>query len=431
MLMLTTVTRAQWEELYLKSALPVVSIASNNSDTLFISTGKDNQQGFFYSSTDGGKNWNEIIIYHKSGTLTDSTYYYNMPISLSINKKGGILFCTGNCAYFTTKFGKKWKYYYTNIGKGAISEDNSLFIANNDRINGYSQCSVQRSVDNGSTWTTLSMPATSSINSFVDIKAFNNSIFIVKISSTKGIYPQYYTVYKSTNNGDTWSDVFNITNNFNTLHPEHLVSLDASPDGTLLLSSDLAVYRSTNNGGNWVKTDSLTEHAGFTTFCFVKAEIVFAWNQNGIYKSTDNGNSWKRIDAYFATSTLAADLDGNLYAGTTEGKINKRAEYAIATPVTELPDNTKVVPDNYYLAQNYPNPFNPATTIKYAIKQTGFVTIKVFDMLGREIVTLINEVKSPGNYETEFNAVNLPSGIYLYKIQAGYFVQTKKMILIK
>jgi len=86
---------------------------------------------------------------------------------------------------------------------------------------------------------------------------------------------------------------------------------------------------------------------------------------------------------------------------------------------------------NYFLYQNYPNPFNPSTKINYQIPEISFVTIKVYDVLGNEITTLVNEEKPSGNYEVEFNASTLPSGIHFYKLQAGDFVETKKMILLK
>ncbi len=86
---------------------------------------------------------------------------------------------------------------------------------------------------------------------------------------------------------------------------------------------------------------------------------------------------------------------------------------------------------NYSLNQNYPNPFNPSTKISYSIKEEGFVTLKIYDILGKEIVTLVNENKPAGIYETEFNASSLPSGMYIYKIQSGQFSDVKKMLLTK
>jgi hypothetical protein len=88
-------------------------------------------------------------------------------------------------------------------------------------------------------------------------------------------------------------------------------------------------------------------------------------------------------------------------------------------------------PKEFYIAQNYPNPFNPTTTISYQIPKLSFVTIKVYDVLGNEISTLVNEEKSIGHYQVEFNASNLSSGIYFYRLQARDFIKTRKMILMK
>ena len=81
--------------------------------------------------------------------------------------------------------------------------------------------------------------------------------------------------------------------------------------------------------------------------------------------------------------------------------------------------------------QNFPNPFNPITTIKYQIPKLSFVTLKVYDVLGKEIAILVNEEKSAGEYEIEFDGNNLTSGIYFYRLQAGNFVETKKMVILK
>ena len=89
------------------------------------------------------------------------------------------------------------------------------------------------------------------------------------------------------------------------------------------------------------------------------------------------------------------------------------------------------LPNNFTLLQNYPNPFNPTTNINYQLPVKSFVALKVYDVLGNEIVTLVNEEKPIGNHEITWNAEQLPSGIYFYQIQAGSFVETKKMVLVK
>jgi hypothetical protein len=93
--------------------------------------------------------------------------------------------------------------------------------------------------------------------------------------------------------------------------------------------------------------------------------------------------------------------------------------------------NEPITPTSYSLAQNYPNPFNPVTTIKYQLPVSGRVSLKVYNILGKEIATLVDEEKSAGTYSVTFDAGKLSSGIYFYRIQAGNFVQAKKMILLK
>jgi hypothetical protein len=90
-----------------------------------------------------------------------------------------------------------------------------------------------------------------------------------------------------------------------------------------------------------------------------------------------------------------------------------------------------IIPTIFELAQNYPNPFNPSTTIKYQLPISSKVTLKMYDVLGNEVITLLNEEKEAGAYEVIFNASNYSSGIYFYRLQAGSFVETKKMILLK
>ncbi len=106
--------------------------------------------------------------------------------------------------------------------------------------------------------------------------------------------------------------------------------------------------------------------------------------------------------------------------------------------ITDVEDNhNAIIPQEYALYQNYPNPFNPTTTIKYSIPSVissgarNLVTLKVYDVLGNEIATLVNEEKSAGEYQVNFDASKLASGIYFYQLKAGSFVQTKKMILLK
>jgi hypothetical protein len=140
----------------------------------------------------------------------------------------------------------------------------------------------------------------------------------------------------------------------------------------------------------------------------------------------------------------------NMCASVTSKKINDTVKVfvaggylasAVGTPnldffgcgptLTGIVWNQQSAPTAYKLSQNYPNPFNPVTKINYALPKSGFVTLKVYDMLGREVVSLVNENKVSGNYSVDFNASSLTSGVYFYRLEVNGFVDTKKMMLIK
>jgi hypothetical protein len=89
------------------------------------------------------------------------------------------------------------------------------------------------------------------------------------------------------------------------------------------------------------------------------------------------------------------------------------------------------LPTHFSLDQNYPNPFNPATTISFTLPSKSFVSLKVFDILGREVATIISEEMSAGSYSRQWNAANMSSGIYFYRLQAGTFIETKKLVLLR
>ena len=153
------------------------------------------------------------------------------------------------------------------------------------------------------------------------------------------------------------------------------------------------------------------------------------------------------------TNDLAFDENGVLYGvigGTTEiGKlISIDKTTAAGTEIGETGymnvqslayrtgnvnsvEGEENVPKTFSLERNYPNPFNPSTKIKYSIAALGLVTLKVYDILGKEVMTLVNKEQSTGSYEIEFNAEGLPSGVYFYQLKSGNFIQTRKMVLLK
>ena len=140
----------------------------------------------------------------------------------------------------------------------------------------------------------------------------------------------------------------------------------------------------------------------------------------------NGGNSYLRVDVTDNTGTFVSDQYYVAGAGGNGGggRILPKA------PGNSL-ELIKTIPEEYSLEQNYPNPFNPSTEIKYSLKKDGFVTIKVYDVLGRVVSTLVNENKPAGYYTVNFDASGLSSGIYFYGITANGFTAVKKMILTK
>jgi len=116
----------------------------------------------------------------------------------------------------------------------------------------------------------------------------------------------------------------------------------------------------------------------------------------------------------------------------TNGIISKykQVDYNTET-TTDVEEEPQQIVNEFELSQNFPNPFNPSTMISYSIPQSSFVTLKVYDIIGNEVATLVNNQQPAGKYFVDFNTANLPSGVYLYRLQAGDFVQTRKMTLVK
>ena len=134
-----------------------------------------------------------------------------------------------------------------------------------------------------------------------------------------------------------------------------------------------------------------------------------------------DGANW--VNANYSDYYDFTDAFGNNYSFSG---VKVEIYYKIITNVEE--ENISFA---YTLRQNYPNPFNPSTIISYSIPQSGLVQLKVYDLLGREVADLVSEEQSVGNYKIEFNATNLTSGVYFYRLQSSSFVQTKKLILLR
>jgi hypothetical protein len=204
----------------------------------------------------------------------------------------------------------------------------------------------------------------------------------------------------------------------------------------------MGVYISTNYGSNWRLIPEISGNIGILGLSSIGTQTIFisAW-EYGVYVSTNGGLNWvSKNEGLMCLRVTAMYIFNNyVYLGMNPYDYSREILRRPISEMVSVSENNSILPKDYKLFQNYPNPFNPVTTIKFDIAN-GFrkktfgnytVVLKVFDNMGREVQTLVNETLTQGSYEVTFNGSNLSSGIYYYKLETANYSQTKKMLLIK
>ena len=192
-------------------------------------------------------------------------------------------------------------------------------------------------------------------------------------------------------------------------------------------------FLSIDNGNNWNPINTgLTSATISTIFAYNNKLVAATFNGNGsdIYLSTNNGSNWAKFNTGLTSDIYVYDFissGNNIYTATSQG-IWRR-------PISELilgvHQSRSEVPTIFSLSQNYPNPFNPTTNIAFTIPLKSFVTLKIFDVLGREAATIVSEELSAGAYTRQWNAKSVSSGIYFYSLVTDSFKETKKLVLLR
>lgn len=201
----------------------------------------------------------------------------------------------------------------------------------------------------------------------------------------------------------------------------------ATHSGNIFVASPdfhLGILRSSNFGLSWSQV--LFNQYVLSVFADDDGLVITGFDT--IFISTNFGDSWCSYpypdNKYNYITDIKKDYD-SYYFGTLKSGLYK------VDIITSLDDENNFFSNSYQLSQNYPNPFNPVSKIKFSIPVSGNVEIKVYDILGKEIKTLLNEYKQSGTYEVEFDASNLPSGVYFYRMISGSYLETKKMLLLR
>ncbi len=311
----------------------------------------------------------------------------------------------------------------------------------------------RRSANNGSFWETdIRLTNDQFISENPSIAVNGQMVNVVWSDSRDGNYEIYYK--RSLDEGVTWGNDIRLTLDGNSSVSPTIAATNSyvyifwsdDRDG----NSEIYFKLSTDNGISWSADTRLTfDSAGsqVPSVSSMGSVIHIVWidgrdGNNEIYykRSIDNGLSWSNDESLTLSSEVKdyqsiALSDSTVHAVWTNNRDNTYSQIVYRRNLSGNPTTIKTVnilsPGKFILQQNYPNPFNPSTTIKYSIPTSEFVTLKVYDALGKEVATLVNEEKPAGSYEVEFNAAELSSGIYFCKLQSGSFVETKKMILLK
>ncbi len=206
----------------------------------------------------------------------------------------------------------------------------------------------------------------------------------------------YNGLFLSTNNGTSWTQVDSGLANAN-VHAFAVID-------TNLFAASAGIYLSTNMGTSWTAVDSGVPNTAIYSLA-ASGKNVFAGIFNAVLYSTNNGTSWNSTFSNYSNNPegeiwAIIVSDSNLFVGSSEGGIWRRPLSDIITGVKE---NPKQLPTEYSLSQNYPNPFNPSTTITFSLEAYSHASLRVYDLLGREVTTLINQEKPAGTYDISFD----------------------------
>ncbi|MBV6479504.1 MAG: Ycf48-like protein [Ignavibacteria bacterium] len=360
------------------------------------------EKGILKKTTDAGYSWNRI----------------NLNTSLGIKK---IVFTDLNTGYLcgdsglvmkTNNGGMNWKNQNTPAGDTGFTSLN--FIDSNQGFIGTNNGSIYKTTNSGINW----------VHNFTT--SYGGGVFhdIDFYDETNGAVASDIAIYLTTNSGESWNSTlfpFSVLNSIEYIDTLIIISGGFNSESPLII-------KSTNGGINWFNQS--VSHI-ITSIQFLDNNYGMLCGYNGkISKTTNGGLNWillpgtatERLNSiYFVNSNTG-------YSVGIAGQIIKTTNGGLSF----INNNQTIKTDDYRLYQNYPNPFNPSTQIKYSLNKSSTVMIKVHDISGREVNTILNQYKQPGVYIETFNAINLSSGIYFYTLYTdGLQVSTKKFILLK
>jgi photosystem II stability/assembly factor-like uncharacterized protein len=435
--------------------------------------------GFISKTLDGGLNWtteyNESFKNLYSVFFTDSLNGYAVGADSTILKttNGGDTWLLKGSGFSS----QLWSVYFPTSETGyAVGTDGVVYKITNDEIsliyretsnynlfsfvyfldtlNGFTggdNGKFYTTTDGGQSWV-LSDYRPQGVVAMSSIDFYQNQIGIVSAGNK---------MLKTVDAGLNWNIINSNTSTWDVAFLSDQIIISVGTNGK--------VYKSTDGGTNWIpknsgvtrslrSVDFLDDNIGFSVgwygtiikttdageswsimnlnttetlwkIYFIDHNKGYIIGSNGIiYNTTDSGNNWS-----IQNSNTNEDLNDIYFVDDTTGYVVGNSGTFLKTISGGIVGIEKVTekPKKFLLFQNYPNPFNPTTTIKYQVPKASHITITVYDVLGKEVATLVNEFKKAGIYSVNLDASKLASGVYFYRIKAGEWIETKKMLLLR
>jgi photosystem II stability/assembly factor-like uncharacterized protein len=387
-----------------------------------------------FMSTNSGVNWADITG-NMSGVELGCVWAVDSNLIFA-GDVGAPGYNGGNAKVWkTTNGGQNWSVIFSTGGNHGyfngivFSRTNpTVGIAMSDPAYSNDHYYLAKTTDGGNTWFTQTSTPVGDAGFFGSIICIDDQFYGFGVN---GAPPR---VIFTTDGGNSWNTK---TAGLQSTQVSGFAFSSDKTTGLISNSSVPMISRSTDDGSSWSTfSTSLPVTSNYisrliwvygTDQCYMTAQFG---TSGCVGKSMDGGVTWTIMN----TDNISDLVDINLvYTGgiVYAYAINQDDQViGLVEPVGVQPINSNV-PSAYQLGQNYPNPFNPSTKISFSLPKSDFVKLTVFDLLGREVTSLVKEELKPGTYEVDWNASNYPSGVYFYKLTSGNFTETKKMILIK
>ena len=416
--MCNTINAQIWEEIGFNfpsgdSVSYNTEITFTNKDTGWVFTYTGNTYKLF-KTINGGQSWQNIRTINRRGSIYIAAFSMEPDFFYMIT--GDVSSPVMSDAIFTTNGGLTWDS--TEISDGGFS---SIHFFTQERGIAISGSYSWTTTDGGQTW-----------NRKGEILLSRNSFFYNEKLGWSVGYSPFGTdagcIAKTTDGGTSWE--YQDSTTFGQVDYFGIDFID-SLKGFAIGGS---INKTIDGGNNWLH--NLYRGMGGYDIGFLDSKNGWLSGGGQILRTIDGGETWKlqfeSTEYYFFKKIIILKKDEVAYVlGINPDNNSATLLRADLSKLTDVNENKEAIPNKFILCQNYPNPFNPSTVISYQLPVFSHVILKIYGILGREVVTLVNKYEAAGTYKVTFDAGNLSSGIYLYTLRAGGFVQTKKLILLK